>query len=228
LRPLEPIFAAMARVGGVIVATGSGMEYGAGAGPSAEDAACWPHSPYGLARLSATLRARQLALRYGVPTRVARIFTVFGELDAPDRVVTRLIGRLRQGERVGIAPGIRRDICDVADVAAAYCALAAEAERGPVFDIFNLSRGFATPLIELARSVARQLCADSELVFEDRSMLRSHEPLAISGDSRKALARFGWSAGPISQGIERLVFATTGFPSAQVQPFLQSAPLVEG
>jgi nucleoside-diphosphate-sugar epimerase len=203
LLPLDAIYAGMADAGGTVLMAGSGMEYGASTCPNSEDAACWPQSPYGLARLAATLRARQLAQAYGVPTRIARIYTVFGELDRDDRLVTRLFGRLRSGDRIGIAPGVARDICDVADVARGYLRLAADSASGPIFDIFNLSRGTATPLLDLARLAAEQLRSAPDLVFEDTSMLRTNEPPIICGDSRKALARLGWAAKPIAEGLAR-------------------------
>ena len=205
LLPLDAIFAGMAEVGGAVLAAGSGMEYGAAHCPHLEDAACWPESPYGLAKLAATLRARQLARRHRVPTRIARIYTLFGELDGPDRLVTRLLARLQSGQRMGIAPGVARDICDVADLADGYLRLAADCARGPIFDIFNLSRGDAVPLLELARLMARQLHCDPALIHEDAAMLRPGEAPVISGDSRKARLRLGWAPRPLDESLMRLV-----------------------
>jgi nucleoside-diphosphate-sugar epimerase len=204
LLPLDAIFLAMAKTGGAVLITGSGMEYGAIDCPHIEDAACWPESPYGLARLAATLRARQLAHRHRVPTRVVRVYTIFGELDGLDRLVMRLFRQLRCGARIGIAPGVSRDICDVADLADGYLRLAADCLRGPIFDIFNLSRGVAMPLFDLAQIAARQLGADPRLIFEDPSMLRPEEPPILCGDSHKALVRLGWAPRPIAEGLKRL------------------------
>lgn len=204
LLPLQAIFAGMAEAGGAILATGSGMAYGAVDCPHSETTACWPQSPYGLAKLAATLRARQLAFHHRVVTRIARVYTVFGEMDSPNHLVARLFARLRGNERIGIAPGVSRDICDIADLAQGYLRLAADCVRGPLFDIFNLSRGTATPIFDLARLVAWQLGVSPELVIEDPSMLRAGESPIICGDSRKAQNRLGWSAGPIEDGLARL------------------------
>jgi nucleoside-diphosphate-sugar epimerase len=217
LDSLDALFPAIAECGGALLATGSGMEYGAVDCPYSEEAACWPQSPYGLAKLTATLWARQLAYRYRVPTRVARVFTVFGEMDGMDRIVTRLFARLRAGERIGVAPGVARDVCDVADLARGYLSLAADCARGPLFDIFNLSRGTATPLSDLARMAARVTGANPELVFENPSALRSGEPALICGDSRKALSRLGWAPRAIEDGLMRLA-TESGFARTPDSP----------
>lgn len=214
LLPLDAIYEGLAEAGAGMLVTGSGMEYGAADCPHAEDGPCFPESPYGLAKLAATLRVRQLAHRHRVPTRVARVYTVFGELDSSDRLVARLFERMRAGDRVGVAPGVARDVCDVADIAIGYLRLAADCLRGPLFDIFNLSRGEATPLINVAHLVARQLHSGSDLVFKDPSMLRACESPAICGDSRKAFTRFGWRARPIADGLMRLAGEAAFGPDA--------------
>ncbi len=205
LLPLDAIYAGLGEVNGAFIVTGSGMEYGAAASPHREHTACWPDSPYGLARLAVTLRSRQLAHRYRVPTRVARVYTVFGELDREDRLVTRLIHSLARGEAIGLAPGVARDICDIADVASGYVELAAEVMHGPLFDIFNLSRGAATPLDELARLAANALSAKASLLFYDLATRRAGEPLVLCGASDKALARLSWAPQPVEHGLSRLI-----------------------
>lgn len=218
LFPLDSIYESLAVTGGAVLATGSGMEYGAVDCPHAEDGACLPESPYGLGKLTATLRSRQLAHRYRVPTRIARVYTVFGELDKPDRLVTRLFEQMRKGERIGVAPGIARDVCDVADIVGGYVRLAADLGRGPLFDLFNLSRGAAMPLFDLAKLAARQLGINSELIFEDPSMLRAGESPVISGDSAKSFARLGWAPKPIADGFMRLAQEETGAADAPAFP----------
>src|SRR6185312_8137063 len=144
---LDGIYASLADSGARVILTGSGMEYGHVPPPCPEDAPCCPRTPYGISRLSATLRARALAERHNLTTRVARIFTVFGELDTPGRFVTRLIDNLAAERQVDIAPKTARDICDVRDVAQAYVRLA-EADAGlERFEIFNVARGAAVSLM---------------------------------------------------------------------------------
>lgn len=204
LLPLESIYENLAATGGALLATGSGMEYGTADCPHAEDGECLPESPYGLAKLTMTLRCRQLAHHYRVPTRIARVYTVLGELDAPDRLVARIFEQLCKGERIGVAPGVSRDVCDVADLAVGYLRIAADIARGPLFDIFNLSRGVAVPLFDLAKLAARQLQINPDLIFQDPAMVRAGESPAVYGDSRKALARLGWAARPVADGLLRL------------------------
>jgi nucleoside-diphosphate-sugar epimerase len=176
-----------------------------------------------LAKLSATLRARQLALRFAVPTRVARVFTIFGELDAPDRLATRIVEQLRVGHEIHLAPNVERDICDVADVAEGFRALACDAARPPLFDVVNLSRGSATPLGVLARLIADKLGADPALIVDDSTMVRANEAASLVGNSDKARARMGWAPHSIEQGIERLIAATLA--SVRSEPSTNSTAL---
>ncbi len=205
LIPLKAIYAGMSEVGGMVILTGSGMEYGLARVPYAEDMACWPQSPYGVSRLSATLYAGQLAHLLGVPTRVARIFTVFGEFDAEDRLVSRLLARLASGQTMEIAPGVARDICDVRDIAEGFKRLAEDCAHGPVFDVFNLSRGIATPLADIAHRAAELIGCAPGLIRTSSLAARRSEPLEMYGDSGKALARLGWKAKSADAGLARLI-----------------------
>jgi nucleoside-diphosphate-sugar epimerase len=205
IEALDNIYAGLAGSGSTLILTGSGMEYGLAAPPCLEDAFCQPRSPYGTNRLQATMRARQLSARYKLRTRVARIFTVFGELDSPDRLVTRLINSLAHGRDVSIAPHTARDICDVRDVARAYVRLAEEHPGLEPFEIFNICRGSSTSLREVALVTAALLKKDKGLIREDPAMIRSDELAELSGDSGKARLKIGWSASPIMSGLGRLI-----------------------
>ncbi len=205
LLSLDAIYHAMGEAGGGVLAAGSSMEYGAVAWPHKEDLACWPDTSYGLAKLASTLRARQLAVKRRVPTRIARIYTLFGQLDSPTRLVARLVQRLAAGQPVGVAPGAFRDVCDVADIVDGYLAMAADCARDSSFDIFNLSRGQPTELKELALLVAAEIGADPALIVEDRTAIRAAEPAVICGDRAKASALLGWAPRPIPEGLAMMV-----------------------
>lgn len=202
---LDNIYAGLAGSGCTLILTGSGMEYGLTPPPCFEDAFCLPRSPYGTNRLQATMRARQLSARYKLRTRVARIFTVFGELDSPDRLVTRLINSLAHGRDVSIAPNTARDICDVRDVARAYVRLAEEHPGLEPFEIFNICSGSSTSLREVALVTAALLEKDKGLIRENPAMMRPDELAELSGDSSKARKKIGWSASPIVGGLSRLI-----------------------
>ena len=64
--------------------------------------------PYGLSKLEATIRARQLALRFGINVRVARVFIPFGPLDAPGKLVPQVVTALMQRQPVELSTGTQR------------------------------------------------------------------------------------------------------------------------
>src|SRR5262249_32754994 len=123
--PLRPLYEALAKHScrGVVL-TGSSMEYSDSDGPAREEDACWPTTPYGLSKLAATLRARQLAQEFGLPTRVARIFIPYGPLDQPQKLIPSVVTALRSGQPVDLSPCEQyRDFLHVEDIVRGYEAL---------------------------------------------------------------------------------------------------------
>lgn len=202
--PLPELHQAMAEVGGGILVTGSGAEYGDAPGPHREDGPCWPTSAYGLSKLGETLRARQLSALHGVPVRVARVYGLYGSRDNPGRLAPTLLDRLVRRQPVRVAPGLLRDYCDAGDVARAYLNLADDLPRGPLFGIVNLCSGTGVSLTQLARAMAEATGADPGLVSEDPALLREGEPASAVGDPARAAA-LGWQAVPLEQGLRSLV-----------------------
>src|SRR5262245_4863740 len=78
--PLTTLYSARKGIGCGVIVTGSSAEYSASDTGNRESDACTPDTPYGLSKLTQTLRARQLAEQMNVPTRVARLFIPFGML----------------------------------------------------------------------------------------------------------------------------------------------------
>lgn len=219
---LDGLFRACAEAGTKILVTGSSMEYGGAASPQNEVDPCWPHTPYGLSRLTATLRTRQLANLYSVPARVARVFAMCGELDSPDKFVARVLSQLMAGEAVSVAPHISRDLCDAKDVAEGFVRLTLAMRSGPMFDVFNLSRGEASNLHEVASDCARLLGCDERLVRESAGMARPNEPLVIAGDNRKVQQETGWSPHPLIDALARMAKAERDAVPARVAPRLEA------
>lgn len=203
--PLDAVYAALAGSGAGVIVTGSGMEYGAAPIPHLEDGPCLPSSSYGLTKLCETLRSRQLAVSSGVVTRVARIYTVFGSRDKPDRFIPVVIDRLRRGEPVTVAPGVARDLVSVWDVVQGYLKLSETIHNGDVFRIFNLTRGTPTALTDVALSLARLVGAGQSLVNSEPAQHRVGEPATLTGSAARAEREIGWRARDLPGSLERLV-----------------------
>lgn len=195
VQPLAGLYRALADHGcGGVLISGSSMEYAASSQPNREDEVCWPDSPYGLSKLSETVAARQNALRFGVPTRVARIYIPFGALDNPRKLLAQVVDGLRRGEGVNLSPCLqRRDFISVSQLASGYLALAADLPRAP-FDVFNLCSGHGLALSDLLLALARQMGADPALLRFGAIPMRPGEPELSCGDASKAQALLHWVA----------------------------------
>lgn len=195
VQPLTGLYRALAEAGcGGVLISGSSMEYAVGDQPNAEDEACWPDTPYGLSKLAETLAARQLAQRFNLSTRVARIYIPFGPFDNPRKLLSQVVSGLRRGERVKLSPcQQRRDFIGVGDLAGGYLALAADLGRGG-FDIFNLCSGVALPLAQLLATLADRMGADPALLDFGAIGMRPGEPEISVGNPAKARRLLGWTA----------------------------------
>lgn len=204
--PLPALYRALAESGcGGVLVSGSSMEYAASPDANREDETCWPDTPYGLSKLAETLAARQQCLRFGVPTRVARIYIPFGGLDNPRKLLSQVVEGLRRGERVKLSPcRQKRDFIAVGDLAEGYLALARDLERGD-FDVFNLCSGTATPLMELLVSLARRMDVDPALLEFGAIPMRPGEPEVSYGCADKARTTLGWSARPVLDAVGDLL-----------------------
>lgn len=201
--PLASLYPALADAGcrGVIV-TGSDAEYASGDAPHREDEACLPPLPYGLSKLAETIRASQLAARYALPTRVARLFIPYGPMDAPKKLIPSVLKALKEDRPVELTPCIqKRDFLHIEDVTRAYAAMAERLDGGPLFEIFNVCGGQAVRLRDFLLHIARMLDADPELLHFGARDMRPGEAPVCHGDIQKALTLLDWKPRPLEEGL---------------------------
>lgn len=208
--PLDDLYPALRSVGcrGVIV-TGSSAEYSDSDQANLESDCCVPALPYGLSKLTETLRARQLALQHCIPTRVARIYIPFGRYDAPNKLLPSVIEALRQGRPIDLsACEQHRDFLYMGDLVEGYAALLRDLDRATVFDVFNLCSGQAMPLRDLLLELTRLLDGDPALLLFGARPMRSGEPPVSYGSSVKAAAVLGWRPGSLREGLRKFLQAS--------------------
>lgn len=204
---LSPLYEALAKHGcrGVLV-TGSSTEYADSAQANREDDACWPSTPYGLAKLAETVRSRQLALQFGIPTRVARVYIPIGPLDAPGKLLSMVMRGLRNGEPIELSSCTqRRDFIHVDELAKGYLLMAEECARGKLFEIFNLCSGEATPLNELLLLICEMVGAPPGLLLFGAKSMRAGEGPVSYGSAEKAASMLGWRASPLRGMVQKFV-----------------------
>jgi len=210
--PLSALYATLRGGSCGVIITGSSAEYAASATANNESDACLPDTPYGLSKLTQTLRARQLAEQLDVPTRVARLYIPFGERDSPGKLVSQVVAKLRSREPIALSPcEQQRDFVGIADVCTAYERLAGHLpERG--FDIFNVAGGSPIVLREFLYEIADIMRVNRELLRFGTREMRPGEPLVSYADVGKAQRILGWRAAPLSEAIQRDLFAAKVSP----------------
>jgi len=178
-----------------VVVAASGEGYGSPQRlPVDEEHRLAPGTPYAVAKTVTDLIAGLNADAHGITVIRARAFNHAG----PGQGDSFLIGSLcsqaaaQSGSdvvelRTG-ASDVRRDWCDVRDVARAYRLLAASGKPG----VFNVCSGRSTSTSEVVALMAEAL-APVEVRHEvDPSLVRPHETMDIFGDRTRIEALTGW------------------------------------
>jgi nucleoside-diphosphate-sugar epimerase len=206
--PLASLYSALRGGRCSVIITGSSAEYAAAAAGNREGDACAPDTPYGLSKLTETLRARQLAEQFDVPTRVARLYIPFGALDNPTKLLPQVVAKLRNGEPIALSRcEQKRDFLGITDVCGAYELLADDlARRG--FDIFNVAGGEPVVLRDFVCAIADRLGAGRDLLRFGAIPMRPGEPPASYADIGKARRTLGFAPAPLRAAIDRDLLAS--------------------
>jgi nucleoside-diphosphate-sugar epimerase len=179
----------------VLVHAGSSSEYGRNCTAPTEDATATPNSLYAVTKLAAT----QLLEEYGrsdrLRSRVLRLYSVYGPLEEPRRLVPEIVRRVQRGELPEFAdPSTTRDFVFIDDVVDAFAAAARSAHdpNEPVFRVYNVGSGQPATMRDIAHTVADEFQIDAEPVFS--AVARTWDlPDWFSNPSRIA-AELGWRA----------------------------------
>jgi UDP-glucose 4-epimerase len=138
-----------------LVHVGSGFEYGSVQGVITEETRPEPTTIYGRSKLAGTEKLQEISKSTGLPAVTARLFTVYGPGEIPQRLLPSLIRAAKSEEILKLTKGEqRRDFTYVKDVAFGLLKLGLLSEvRG---NIVNLATGKLTSVrdfVELARSI---------------------------------------------------------------------------
>lgn len=211
--PLTQLYASLAGGTCGVIVTGSSAEYSSSDDANGEDDECLPDTPYGIAKLAETLRARQLAERHGVPTRVSRPYIPFGALDNPEKLLAQVVSGLRAGHAIDLSPCTqKRDFLGISDLCMGYRALENDLPRAR-FDVFNICSGRATELREFLLSIAARMKADPALLGFGKRAMRPGEAAVSFGSNAKARRQMAWQPTDLAGAIDRDLLAVTELPA---------------
>jgi nucleoside-diphosphate-sugar epimerase len=154
-----------------------------------EDAPLAPATLYGAAKHGLHVVARALAEQSDLELAWGRVFFLYGPDEAPERFVPSLVRALVRGEPATMTAGTqRRDFMHVADVGAAFAALA----DSPVVGAVNVASGAGVTLRELGELIARTAGREELLELGARAT-PAGEPPALLADVRRLREEVGFA-----------------------------------
>ncbi len=186
------------------VHTGTCAEYGDARERTGEDSPIGPTSLYGATKAAGTLAARAVAGERGVPLAVLRPYNLYGEHEAPARLVPHVALSLLAGREVPLTGGEqRKDYLYVGDLAGAYLA-AARAAKAAAGGVFNVAAGTAVSVRGLVEALADALGADRSLLRFGAVPYRDNEMWSQEADVSRAAEVLGWRAATtLEEGLAR-------------------------
>ncbi len=163
--------------------------------PIREDQPFAPTSPYAASKAAAELIGMQAWLGNGLEVIRARPFNHTGPGQRPDYVVPALAQQVATAAAAGVPVletgnlQVRRDITDVRDVVRAYRALL---ETGAPGEVYNVCRGQAVSIEDVARRLVALAGVDLEIVV-DPARVRPADLPELRGDASRLHAVTGWA-----------------------------------
>lgn len=184
---------------------GSCFEYGE-ATAAREDRLPDPRNEYAASKSAGWLLAHAHGRRTGLDVVTLRPFTVYGPLEASQRLVPFVIARAVAGERIELTGGRQtRDWVYADDAAAAF--VRAGVAEGIGGGTFNVCTGVETSVRALVEIVVELTGGTATPDFGARPY-REPELWSLSGDPTAATDRLGWTAAtPLREGLARTVAA---------------------
>jgi GDP-4-dehydro-6-deoxy-D-mannose reductase len=199
----------------IVVVAGSAEQYGAhpaAAAPLAESTALLPRTTYAATKVAQEAAALTAWRAHGVRVIAARAFNHSGPGQSPSFLLPALVGRALAARASGAStlplgnPTPMRDFSHVADVAAAYVALA---RRGTPGEVYNIASGVGHSVGELVALVLARAGVSAQAVI-DSSLQRAVDVPMLVGDSTKLRAATGWTPlHDVAAIIEDLINAPT-------------------
>ena len=136
----------------IFINTGSSSEYGTKDHPMNEEERIDPNSYYAVGKAAQTLLCQHFARSEKFPVITLRLFSVYGPVEEPGRLVPTAILNALVSQPIMLAdPSIARDFVYLDDVSLAYALAAAKPELSG--EVFNIGSGVQHNLGELAEVI---------------------------------------------------------------------------
>ncbi|MEO7082796.1 MAG: GDP-mannose 4,6-dehydratase [Gemmatimonadaceae bacterium] len=183
----------------VAIVVGSAAQYGvpSNESPITEDELQKPLTVYGASKAAQEIAALQIFRATGMRVVCTRSFNHAGPGQAGSYLLPSLVRRVLElkaaasgaPRTLALGNDVTRDFLHVADVAAAYIALA---ERGIPGDVYNVSSGKGVRVSELASDILRRVGVSAEL-SSDPALARATDIPVLVGSPAKLMHDTGWA-----------------------------------
>jgi nucleoside-diphosphate-sugar epimerase len=189
--------------GRALVHVGTALEYGEATGDLREDGPTRPTTLYGQSKLAGVEALCRVARERGLPSVVARLFTVYGPGERAGRLMPTLLEARGSEDPIPLTAGAQlRDFAHVEDVAQGLLRLGATS--GLAGEIVNLASGRLTSVREFIESAAAELgLAAGRLRFGEvptRGWEMQHDPVNVG----RLRALLGWTpSSDVAEGVRR-------------------------
>ena len=140
-----------------LVHAGTSSEYGTNCSAPSESDICRPNSAYAVTKLAATQMLELLSSSANFSVTVLRLYSVYGPMEEPKRLIPTLIRLGRRGELPPFSPKeVTRDFVYIDDVVNAFVISAVSQIGTSGFRVFNICSGDAVSMEQVA-SVTQKL-----------------------------------------------------------------------
>lgn len=189
--------------GAILVQAGSSSEYGTNCAAPLEDAQVFPNSLYAFTKSSATEFLGYMSRHCGLKAAVARLYSVYGPLEDPDRLIPTLVRCAFDGELPDFSPRtVSRDFLHIDDAVSGLVRIASFVAEGGKYEIFNLCSGVATTMEEVAVAAQSIFALDVQPRFANS--IRPWDLANWYGNPEKTKEILGWSAKiPFRSGLSQ-------------------------
>ncbi|NOT47448.1 MAG: NAD(P)-dependent oxidoreductase [Acidobacteria bacterium] len=186
-----------------IVNVGTAMEYGLAQGDLAEDSLPDPTTLYGKSKLAGTRALTDCCRRFGLKGVTARLFSVYGPGESPQRLLPTLIHAARTEIQIPLTAGMHtRDFVYVEDAAESLMRLALLSSLSG--DVVNVATGVLSSIKTFAETAAETLGISHDRLrfgsLQTRSEEMNHEPVNVE----RLRSLIGWVPNTMTEaGIQK-------------------------
>ena len=176
-----------------LVHAGTSSEYGTNCTAPSEVDICRPNSAYAVTKLAATQTLELLCGSSNLSATVLRLYSVYGPMEEPKRLIPTLIRLGRRGELPPFSPKeVTRDFVYVDDVINAFIISAVSQIGVPGFRLFNICSGEAVSMEQVATVTRRLFGIEDEPKFGPA--LRQWDLSKWYGNPGHAREQMNWHA----------------------------------